>query len=267
MSAILTPAMVPNALRIPSLRAPIVLVHGLLGFDSLRLGPWLVTHYFQGIPEALSAAGNRVLIASLSPTGGIADRARQLKEFLDRTSPREPVHLIAHSMGGLDSRYLISRLGMAERVLTLTTLGTPHRGTTFADWSLRRLQRLLRPLFDFANLPMQAFVDLTVAQCADFNRQTPNVPQVRYFSVAGDFQLHWLMPEWQLPARLLAAHEGANDGVVSVASATWGEDCAVWDGDHLNLINWKHTWTPARRQKDRLEDYAALIRRLADEGF
>jgi len=40
-------------------------------------------------------------------------------------------------MGGLDSRHAISlRLGLAERVLTLTTLGTPHRGTAFADWGV-----------------------------------------------------------------------------------------------------------------------------------
>lgn len=267
MSVILPPATSANPSRLPRLRAPIVLVHGLFGFDSLRLGPWLIAHYFQGIPEALRAAGNRVLVAALSPTGSIADRARQLKELLDRESPHGPVHLIAHSMGGLDSRYLISHLGMAPRVLTLTTLGTPHRGTTFADWGIRRLERLLRPLFDFANLPVQAFFDLTVARCTEFNRRTPDAPGVRYFSVAGDFLLHWLMPEWQIPARILTRHEGPNDGVVSVASATWGEDCAIWDGDHLNLINWKHSWTPARRQKDRLENYAGLIRRLADEGF
>jgi triacylglycerol lipase len=267
MPAILTPSISANESRFPRLRAPIVLVHGLFGFDSLRVGPWLVAHYFQGIPDALRAAGNRVLVAALSPTGGIADRARQLKELLDRESPHEPVHLIAHSMGGLDSRYLISHLGMAARVLTLTTLGTPHRGTTFADWGIRRLERVFRPLFEFANLPFQAFFDLTVAHCTAFNRQTPDAPGVRYFSVAGDFQLHWLMPEWQIPARILAHSEGPNDGVVSVASAQWGEDCTVWDGDHLNLINWKHSWAPARRQKDRLLYYASLIRRLADEGF
>ena len=72
----------------------------------------------------------------LSPTGGVADRAQQLKDFIDRVSPAEPVHLFAHSMGGLDARYMISCLGMAQRVLTLTTLGTPHRGTAFADWGI-----------------------------------------------------------------------------------------------------------------------------------
>jgi triacylglycerol lipase len=266
MSAILTPS-TSTVRPLPRLRAAIVFVHGLCGFDSLRIGPWVVAQYFRGIPEALRAAGNRVLVASLSPTRGIAERALQLKELLEQGSPHEPVHLIAHSMGGLDSRYLISRLEMAHRVLTLTTLGTPHRGTTFADWVLSRLTRLLRPLFEFANVPYQAFFDLTVPRCAEFNRQTPDAPGVRYFSVAGDCRPHLLTPGWQLPARILDRVEGPNDGVVSVASASWGEDCTHWDGDHLNLINWQHPWVPPHEQKDRTADYAALVRRLADEGY
>jgi triacylglycerol lipase len=252
---------------IPRLRAPIVLVHGLLGFDRLTVGQVVLAEYFPGIREALGAAGNRVLVARLSPTRGIADRAAQLKEFLDRASPHEPVHLLAHSMGGLDCRYLISRLGMAGRVLSLTTLGTPHRGSPFADWGLRHCARLVAPLLDFAGLPYQAFRDLTTAACAAFNRQTPDAPGVRYFSVAGRFRPDWLAPQWHLPAAILERAEGPNDGVVSLASARYGEGCAVWEADHLNLVNWPRPWAPAHQPTDRLPDYAALVRRLADQGF
>src|SRR5438128_2084015 len=133
-------------MRIPKLRSPIVLVHGFFGFDRVRVGCLTLANYFPRIPELLRAAGNRVLIPRLCATGGIAHRAAQLKAFLDREAPREPVHLFAHSMGGLDSRYMISRLGMGGRVLSLTTLGTPHRGTAFADWGIRRLERLVKPI-------------------------------------------------------------------------------------------------------------------------
>src|SRR5205823_74742 len=128
---------------------------------------------------------NRILIPSLSPTGGTADRAQQLKDFLLQHSPREPVHLLAHSMGGLDSRYMISKLGMADHVLTLTTLGTPHRGTAFADWGIQRLERLIKPVLEFLYLPHQAFYDLTRARCTAFNTEVPDAEKVRYFSVAG----------------------------------------------------------------------------------
>src|SRR4051794_1601724 len=188
---------------IPRLRAPVVLVHGLFGFDQVRLGNWVLADYFRGIPEALRAAGNRVLVARVPPTHGIADRAARLKALLDRASPHEPVHLLGHSMGGLDSRYMISRLGMAGRVLSLTTLGTPHRGTPFADWGLRRFRRLLSPVLDFLLLPYGAFQDLTVAGAAEFNRLTPDAPGVRYFSVAGRFRPDWTTPQWFLPAAVL----------------------------------------------------------------
>lgn len=38
------------------------------------------------------------------------------------------VHLIAHSMGGLVSRWLVERLGGTSLVQTVTTVGTPHFG-------------------------------------------------------------------------------------------------------------------------------------------
>jgi triacylglycerol esterase/lipase EstA (alpha/beta hydrolase family) len=42
------------------------------------------------------------------------------------------VHIIAHSMGGLDARHLIVDIvTMADKVGTLATIGTPHLGTSF----------------------------------------------------------------------------------------------------------------------------------------
>ena len=255
-------------MAVAELKAPIVLVHGLFGFDKLAMGAWVLTHYFRGIPEMLRKAGNRVLVARLHPTGGTAERAAQLKTFLETQSPHEPVHLIAHSLGGLDSRYLISRLGMADRVLSLTTLGTPHRGSAFADWAVRRFSRLVCPVFQFFGVSFQAFQDLTTARCRVFNSETPDAPGVRYFSVAGRFETDWLAPEWGLPSSIVGRLEGPNDGVVSVASARHGETCDVWDGDHLNLVNWAHPLGSVfRRSPDRCGDYTALVGRLADAGF
>jgi triacylglycerol lipase len=255
-------------MRVPRLRCPIVLVHGVLGYDHLRFCGWTMWSYFPGIPEFLRAAGNRVLVPCLSPTASVADRARQLKAFLEREVPGEPVHLFSHSMGGLDSRYLISRLGFAHRVLSLTTIGTPHRGTAFADWGVRRFERLLKPLFNLFDVPPQAFYDLTTSACQTFNTEVPNAPGVRYFSVVGRWEKHWPNPAWELPHRLVLHAEGPNDGVVSEASARWGESSEVWDADHVSLINWPNSAAAARGlRRDRIEPYGGLVRRLADEGF
>ena len=67
-----------------------------------------------------------------------------------------------------------------------------------------------------------------------------------------------------MPSRIVGRTEGPNDGVVSVASAAWGERCDRWPGDHLNLVNW-----PNRRRvraaawPDRGGDYLRLLERLA----
>src|SRR5262249_54237488 len=150
-----------------------------------------------------AAAGNRVLLPQLSLTSGVEERAGQLRDFLAREARGEPVHLIAHSMGGLDSRYLISKLNMAPRILSLTTIGTPHRGSPFADWGVRHLERIVRPLLDWFGIPQQAFYDLTTAKCRAFNEEVPDISSVRYFSVAGRHDGDWWSPEWHVPYQIV----------------------------------------------------------------
>jgi len=251
-------------MNFPRLKAPIVLVHGLFGFGRVGLGP-VGLDYFLGIPHAIRAAGGRAFSAGVSPTGGVIRRAHDLAAFLDRHTPHEPAHVIAHSMGGIDARWLISRMGFAPRVLSLTTLGTPHRGTAFADWCMPRLSRLLSPLLSFLGMPDEGLGDLTTASMARFNTQVPDDPRVCYYSVAGRWPFRWANPTWHLSGPVITAAEGPNDGMVSETSARWGEWLGVWPGDHMNLANWPEPWM-SRRQNDRLPEYAALLSRLRDEG-
>jgi triacylglycerol lipase len=233
----------------------------LFGYDELRLFGRTVLNYFTNLPAAFRAAGNTVHVARVHPVASVAYRAWQLRGFLDRVAPGRPVHLLAHSMGGLDSRYLISRLGMASRVLTLTTIGTPHRGTTFAEWGIERFGRLV---------PRQghAIRELTRERCRLFNEQVPDVPNVRYFSVAGRYRGSWLNPVWQLSHTIVWRDEGPNDGLVSVASATYGESCSIWDGDHVSLVNWHNPLAMlCGRCEERTPYFADLLARLVAEGF
>jgi triacylglycerol lipase len=255
-------------MHIPKLRSPIVLVHGLLGFSAVRVFGKPLVKYFHGMEDVLEAAGNRVHCAGLTPTAGIAQRAAELRRFLNREVPSEPVHVLAHSMGGLDARYMISRLGMQDRVLSLTTLGTPHRGSTFADWGIRRLSLTFKPIAKLFDVPDQAFFDLTTESCQTFNSDVPDAPGVRYFSVAGRCGNAWLAPQWLFSQKVVSEKEGDNDGLVSITSATYGEATEIWDGDHLSLINWPNPIALKNGcWQERAALYGGLIRRLADAGF
>jgi triacylglycerol lipase len=250
------------------LAAPIVLVHGISGLDRLFPARRPSSELFPGVRRRLEAAGNRVFIPRVSPTAGVATRAAELKAYLRREVGWRPVHLIGHSMGGLDARHLITRLGMDRQVLSLTTIGCPHRGSAFADWCVSTLRPFYRPVFRALGLTDAAFLDVTTDACEQFNRDTPNAPTVRYFSVAGVIEKPWMTPGWGLPSRIVRKAEGPNDGVVSVASATWGERTAIWRGDHLNLVNWPNRrMAKAGEWPDRAADYGVLLGQLKQAGF
>ncbi|MGF1582121.1 MAG: esterase/lipase family protein [Gemmataceae bacterium] len=252
-------------MKIAKLRSPIVLVHGLCGFDRYTVGKWTIAEYFPGIAQLLRKFGNNILTPRLSPTRSISERALQLKRYLAERMPNEPVHLIAHSMGGLDARYMISKLGMADRVLSLTTLGTPHRGTAFADWGVQHLTRMIRPLLHFLGIPTAGFYDLTTASCRQFNEEVLDSPLVNYYSVAGEY--HGRGYDWLLSYNIVEKHEGPNDGVVSVQSANYGEKIDLFPGDHMHLVNWTNGYWPnsSSTVADRL--FGKIVGRLRHEGF
>jgi triacylglycerol lipase len=103
--------------------------------------------------------------------------------------------------------------------------------------------------------------------CRQFNAEVPDAPTVRYFSVAAEHDGRWVSPEWQLPYRIVRHLEGPNDGVVSLASARYGESFEVWEGDHLSLINQLTPAAQLRPWTERTGHYGRIVRRLADEGF
>jgi triacylglycerol lipase len=235
-----------GATSAPRLRHPVVLAHGLLGFSrvAVRLGGAdLGVSYFRGIAERLAAAGNRVLVPPVPPTGSIARRAEALRaaivaEFGEGAgAPR--VHVVGHSMGGLDARHAITHLGLADRVVSLTTLGTPHRGSPVADRGTEAARKV--SLFDVLRAfggDGAAFEDLRSDACAAFNAATPDAPGVRYASVAGRKPVGEMAVALRLSGAQVADADGDNDGLVSLRSARWGESFDVVDADHFDLVGW-----------------------------
>lgn len=230
-----------------------MLAHGLLGFSELRLaGRFLPPiHYWHGIREALEAQGTTVIAASVPPSGTIEQRAAKLAADVAASSDGRPVCVIAHSMGGLDARHMISHLRPAGvRISALVTVATPHRGSSFADHVLARLGPAALPLVARSTgLDTGAFTQLTRRYMAEeFNPRTPDDPAVRYFSygaTVGDLRPPLLSP-FRRSHAVLEAEEGPNDGLVSVASSKWGTYKGTIVGvSHLDLINWSNRlrWT------------------------
>src|SRR5581483_6949577 len=127
----------------------IVLAHGLFGFGDLLpgiLSSLPSVHYFNMVADHFRDLGHNVLEPQVDPIGSIPNRGTQLAEkILRQTNPTDKVHIFAHSMGGLDSRFAISnRDDVAERIATLVTIGTPHRGSPVADAVIRQSG----PIFD-----------------------------------------------------------------------------------------------------------------------
>ena len=252
---------------------PIVLQHGLLGFGDFKVGKFRVS-YFNGIDRALEKRGHPLIISRVHPTGSIELRARQLKSMILKNmrslSPKpQRVIILAHSMGGLDARYMIARLGMDEHVAALVTISTPHRGSPYADWCLENLGKRLGglKLMKFLNLDIDALSDLTCASCATFNNRIEDSPNVKYFSISAARPWHRVPPIFLHSHKLISAVEGENDGVVSVKSAQWGEHLETWPADHLHVINKRLVLEIKNPTGDMTPRYLKLIDRLIDEGL
>ena len=172
-------------------------------------------------------------------------------------------------MGGLDARYMISKLGMADRVAALVTLSTPHRGSPYADWCMINLGKKLgaMKLARMLGLDVQAIADLTTESCRRFNDMIEDSPQVRYFSVAAQKPWQRMAPFFLHATKIIHAAEGRNDGMVSVQSAQWGQHLATWEADHLQVINKHFAVELKHKTGDMTPKYLELVDQLTREGL
>lgn len=193
-------------------RYPILLHHG---FNASSTNSWS----FFKVKEALEADGNDVTTSQVEPFNGVPARAATLAGIVDdvRTGfcKRHPsgdaatcerntkVNIIAHSMGGLDARYLASTLGYAPKIASITTISTPHGGSNIADVGLKLtpdggtlgavldlVAKMFGRTFTDADLANNTSVHAALSSLAEanapaFNRANPDQASVYYQSYAG----------------------------------------------------------------------------------
>jgi triacylglycerol lipase len=248
-------------------RYPIVFCHGMLAMSTLHGQVPEVRNYFSPLGVFLRDRGLRVLFPEVGATSGVVDRAKQLQEQIRRWTS-EPINLIAHSMGGLDARYLITHLGMAERVRGLTTIATPHRGSYTADWFVANYRHRVPLMLALEALGMNldGFRDCETAACRGFNSLTPDRPEVHYFSYGAAVSQAHVSPMLRRSWSLITAVEGPNDGLVSVASARWGTYLGTLHVDHFGQTP-DMVFTHPAESFDALGFYVRLLQDLARRGF
>jgi triacylglycerol lipase len=219
-------------------RAPVVLAHGLFGFATIHCGPFTLASYFRGVPEFLRARGVRVFTPRIHPTAGIERRARKLAERIEGVFPGEPVHLVGHSLGGLDVRALANQPEWEGRVLSITTVGSPHLGSPLAERARERFGRVYA-LLRQVGWDHDGFLDVLPDRARAWHDRTPSPPFVPCYHVAGDTPADDVC--WPLRAthHHLARAVGANDGLVPLSSASaFGRPLLVTTADHLRQMNW-----------------------------
>ena len=259
-------------------RYPLVMVHGV-GFRDLKY-----FNYWGRIPRELTRYGACVYYGNQEAMGTIAHNAgdirKKILEVIDETGC-EKVNIIAHSKGGLDSRYAISKLGMGDRVASLTTVCTPHHGCRFVDYACRLPEGLYRFVAGCFDRSFRRFGDrnpdfytathqFSTASSRQFNDEIKDVESVYYQSYASVMRnllsdlLLWL------PYCLIYPLEGQNDGLVSVESARWGEFRKVFTSErqrgisHGDMIDLKRE---DYKGFDVVECYVQIVSELKAKGF
>lgn len=259
---------------------PLLLVHGVFFRDYRYL------NYWGRIPRTLEKYGAVVYYGKHQSAASVCDSARELAariKYIAVKTGAGKVNVIAHSKGGIDVRYAISRYGMDKYVASLTTINTPHRGCAFADYLInkipegvqqkiaRRYNETLKRLGDENPDFLAAVSDLTAAACKERNKYITDAANVYYQSVGSVLNRG---REGSFPANIsygfVKKFDGPNDGLVGEQSFRWGKSYRLVT-TKLNRGISHFDMTDIARKNIRGFDirgfYVRLVNRLKRMGF
>lgn len=250
---------------------PIVLTHGLYGFDNL-----VGVEYWHKVPEELSKDGAEVFLTTVSNSNSVEVRGEQLIPQIERIlaiTGAEKANLIGHSHGSPTIRYVASV--RPDLVASVTSIGGVNNGTVVADKLhaasqdssafssiIEGLGNALASVIDFISGGgydqdiMASLASMTTEQAVVFNAQHPGgVPTtacgegayedngIRYYSWSGSKQITNLLDptDYLMAATSLFFDRGdKNDGLVSSCSSRLGmvirDDFRMNHLDEVNLL-------------------------------
>jgi len=232
------------------LKYPVVLVHGVLAHD--RMGR---VKFWGRIPEVLMARGIKVFLGNTDAWGDYESNALALKGTIEKVlqeTGRKKVNIIAHSKGGLDSRYLIWRHGFGDKIASLTTINTPHHGSEIADLIYNRkithtklgkkVLAVFGELYGDTNPNLyNVNFQLTTAEMHGFNEKITMDGGVSYQSLYTTMDNAFDDMVFFYSYLYVKKVRGKNDGIVSEHSAKWGNTITKIEGgiSHAEILDFK----------------------------
>ncbi len=263
-------------------RYPVVLSHGM-GAQAKILG---IIDYWGAITGDLEDNGADVYVTSVNAMDTTASKAAQWKKQVLQilaVSGKAKINLIGHSHGTIYSRYAISNLGMASKVASHTSIAGPHRGSVMADIIMGVIPDCIEPIAgEVLNFIMGIIMgdvngdsigngyDLVRSHMINvFNPNTPNASGIYYQSYAYKIKVPTTLlgVTWAI----MLPFEGANDGLVSVTSAKWGNFKGAIEGswygsgvDHLAAVGLLSLPTPGY---DAGDHFVNIVADLKDRGY
>ena len=254
---------------------PILLVHGFVLKDV-----WFFSA-FGKIPVELRKAGYVVYTSNNDGIGTIENNAKQLKKQINKILKKEKVdkiNIIAHSKGGLDSKYMITELNMEDKIASLTTICTPHKGSQIADKILSSPKWVLKPLILLFNSFYKILGDQKpdvlksgqqLQTSGDLTNKTINFSSKvycqSYSAVLKNSKDDFLMA---IPYIFSKKYEKtASDGLVSQASSKFGKYKGVCIEDSISHTEIVDLMTNKSEKEKVYKFYKNICKGLAKKGF
>ncbi|MCR3760119.1 triacylglycerol lipase [Clostridium felsineum] len=257
---------------------PLVLVHGV-GFRDLKY-----INYWGRIPKELLRNGATIYYGNQEAWGTVEYNAHDIKDKvlqIIKETGCEKVNIIAHSKGGLDSRYMISKLGMSKYVASLTMMSSPHRGCKFVDVACKIPDKIYKAVAKLFNKYYRILGDknpdfytasrqFSTYNSKKFNEEVLDVPNVYYQSYATVVKNVFSDYVVSIPYILSKITAGENDGLVSIDSAKWGNFKGVIRNNRRRGISHGDIIDLRREDYkgfDVLEKYVEIVSDLKNRGF
>lgn len=254
---------------------PIILAHGIVIKDLKFFKA------FGRIEKTLKDVGYVVYTSRTDGFGTIENNAKQLQAQVQEILQRhgvDKVNIIGHSKGGLDSRYMIERLGMENSVASLTTVCSPHRGSRLATKLYSFPKCLLKFAAFWINFWYKIFGDKH-PNSLEVLKQLKEIPQEQYedavtckcvYSQSYSAIMKRCRDDFIMGITLKItrrAEQSDTDGVVSVESSKWGEykgNCLDESVSHSQIIDFM---VGKKKRQKVYKFYLAICQDLAERGY